>query len=258
MIFIIKRNFSQEELRMIKDLINEGKSIYFISKQFNVTHKVISRVLKENNISIKDGRKKHYFNENYFEKIDTAEKAYWLGFILADGYNNENRGVIAIDLNSIDEHHLEKFVDAIEGDYNMIKHKKHSITGNIMSSLTINSRKMSNDLVKLNIRQRKSCNEHIPSNLPKKYIRDFIRGIIDGDGHIEQRSFDIISSVEVLSFIQEYLHNECYTNISKICDHCNTHRIHVCKNRDIALKHLYYKNCISLDRKQEIVNTFYK
>jgi len=30
--------------------------------------------------------KKYQFNTRYFNKIDTPEKAYWLGFIAADGY----------------------------------------------------------------------------------------------------------------------------------------------------------------------------
>ena len=36
--------------------------------------------------SLSDSHKVYYLNENYFEKIDTEEKAYWLGFIYADGY----------------------------------------------------------------------------------------------------------------------------------------------------------------------------
>lgn len=33
-------------------------------------------------------------NENYFESIDTPEKAYILGFFYADGYNNQEIGVL--------------------------------------------------------------------------------------------------------------------------------------------------------------------
>lgn len=29
-------------------------------------------------------KKKYNFNEDYFEVIDTEEKAYWLGFLYAD------------------------------------------------------------------------------------------------------------------------------------------------------------------------------
>ena len=28
------------------------------------------------------------FNKNYFDKIDTTDKAYWIGFIWCDGYLN--------------------------------------------------------------------------------------------------------------------------------------------------------------------------
>lgn len=34
--------------------------------------------------------KKYELNENYFNVIDSHEKAYILGFIYADGYNRED------------------------------------------------------------------------------------------------------------------------------------------------------------------------
>ena len=34
---------------------------------------------------------KYTCDENYFEKIDTAEKAYWLGFMYTDGYIQNKR-----------------------------------------------------------------------------------------------------------------------------------------------------------------------
>ena len=42
-------------------------------------------------------RRKYNVNDSYFEKIDTEHKAYWLGFIYADGYiiKNEENNVSA-------------------------------------------------------------------------------------------------------------------------------------------------------------------
>ena len=34
---------------------------------------------------MRQGVRKHFFNENYFENIDTEEKYYWLGVVSADG-----------------------------------------------------------------------------------------------------------------------------------------------------------------------------
>lgn len=89
--------------------------------------------------------------------------------------------------------------------------------------------------------------------MPEKYIKDYIRGIVDGDGHIELSRMDICNSYEVLNKIQEYLIPICNITKGKIMNHCNTYRIYICKNIDLVLNHLYYKRCVALDRKKDIV-----
>lgn len=49
--------------------------------------------------------------------------------------------------------------------------------------LCITSQKIVNDLKKLGITYRKSLREKVP-DVPQQYLRDFIRGVIDGDGGI--------------------------------------------------------------------------
>ena len=86
-----KSNFTNEQIKDILERYNSGNSIYAISKLYNVTHKVINRIIIENNLIKRDGRKKHFYNQTIFNDIDSSEKAYWLGFILADGYINEKK-----------------------------------------------------------------------------------------------------------------------------------------------------------------------
>lgn len=50
------------------------------------------------------------YNRHIFDEINSSEKAYWLGFIIADGYLNEDKNMLRIKLGSIDKHHLEKFI----------------------------------------------------------------------------------------------------------------------------------------------------
>ena len=50
------------------------------------------------------------FNENIFDCIDTEEKAYWLGFIFADGSIRSNGSFIfELSLKGSDINHLHKF-----------------------------------------------------------------------------------------------------------------------------------------------------
>lgn len=63
-----------------------------------------------------DRTKRYVYNKYFFEVIDTEEKAYWLGFIYADGYHNEKYHSIKITLKTSDYEHLLKFNKAIDGN----------------------------------------------------------------------------------------------------------------------------------------------
>lgn len=181
-----KNNFTNEQMKDILELYNSGNSIYAISKLYNVTHKVINRIIIENNLIKRDGRKKHFYNQTIFNNIDSPEKAYWLGFILADGYINEKKAFMRIKLQECDKNHLDKFVKFIDGDKGMIKYETHNITYNKQYYVEVNGREFIKSLNNHNIRQGKSSKEHI-AKIPFEYRKDYIRGLFDGDGHIEEK-----------------------------------------------------------------------
>lgn len=247
-----KIEFNETQLKDIIERYKNGEAIMNIRKDYNVSHNAINRVLKENNVVIR-GNRKHFYNENVFKKIDTAEKAYWIGFITADGYINEDKNFMRIKLQEKDKTHLYKFMNFIGGDEGMIKYEFHNITGNKQWYIEVNGKSFIKSLVDLGIKQGKSSNEQWCDKIPEKYIKDYIRGIVDGDGHIEQNRIDICNSYEVLYNIQKYLIRECGITKGKIFDHSNTKRIYICKNSIFVLYHLYYENCVSLDRKYKTV-----
>ena len=41
------------------------------------------------------------YNRHIFDTIDSEDKAYWLGFIVADGYVNDNKHMLRIKLGDI-------------------------------------------------------------------------------------------------------------------------------------------------------------
>lgn len=223
--------FSEEEIQQIEKLyLEDKKSLVAIGKLFKVSSQTIGRLLDSRGVP-RNPNRKFLIKEDIFEKIDSAEKAYWLGFILADGYLLENRNRIAIKLGSLDgEAHLKKFIKFIGGPEEMLKTEHHNITGKLMYYVNINSVKMTKDLKDKKVSQRKSTKEEWCEDIPEDYIKDYIRGIIDGDGNINEHDFNICNSEEVLSQIKNYFLKKYDINPNiKILDHCNTKRIHFCK-----------------------------
>lgn len=134
---------------------------------------------------------KYYYNEDYFKKIDTSEKAYWLGFLYADGcitrfYRNEKLKSMSLELTLQDEdcEHLIKFRDALESNVPI----QHKIIKNKYKSdrIVINCTNMCRDLINLGCTPTKSLTLEFPNNniLPDEYLGDFIRGYFDGDGGV--------------------------------------------------------------------------
>lgn len=127
---------------------------------------------------------KRYIQDNsYFEKIDTERKAYWLGFLYADGCVSErskNNKVITIQLHPNDRYILEELLKDIKSDRPIYVNKKGYI------SISIGSTKMANDLIKLGCIPRKSLVLKFPTEniVPKYLMNHFIRGYMDGDGCI--------------------------------------------------------------------------
>lgn len=172
------------EKEIIINLYNKTNSAYKVAEQLGINVKTAYRLLKEYGISSvgTQGARKNYYDENYFETIDSSEKAYWLGFIYADGCvyegNNGNSYRLQINLKESDKPHLEKFQESIGSSY------KIGYNANTKSvSLKINSTKMCKDLINLGVIPRKSLVCTMP-NIPYNLKSHFVRGLFDGDGTI--------------------------------------------------------------------------
>ena len=83
-----KRKFNKianTEGLLYKKLYEQGYTVTEIGRQLNVSRHTVSKWLKANNVNIINYTKVPKFDETIFDVIDTEEKAYWLGFIYADG-----------------------------------------------------------------------------------------------------------------------------------------------------------------------------
>ena len=201
---------SKEE--MIK-LYNETQSTYTIAEKYGVSSQTVTRAMDIYGIERNGnkGNRKHNFNDRYFEVIDTEEKAYWLGFIMADGCVYKGTGEtyrLQINLKYDDIAHLNKFQKAIKSDYQVAVKE---VGGAKVAQLKVNSTKLCKDLIALGVTERKSLVCQMP-NLPYELIRHFIRGYFDGDGCISlsvndrlRKSVSIVGGELMLRSINEHL-----------------------------------------------------
>ena len=118
--------------------------------------------------------RKYKVNENYFENINSHEKAYILGFIYADGYNGEDTLELAQNIEREDV--LVHIKTALETDQEI----KYYVPNK--GTLNIYSKKICSDLVNLGAIRNKSLVLQFPTFLPEELMCSFILGYFDGDG----------------------------------------------------------------------------
>ena len=140
--------------------------------------------------------------ESVFENIDTEEKAYWLGFLTADGWisknDKNNAGVTGIELQYGDINHLKKFNKSIGGNYQITdrwkpcKISSHPDKKHHTCVIRIFSSTMYNSLVEKGFTKDKSYDCSIPL-LRQDLVRHYMRGYFDGDGcfTLTNKSFHI-------------------------------------------------------------------
>lgn len=117
------------------------------------------------------------FNVDYFENIDTEDKAYFLGFILADGHIRCKYHSLVIKIKNNDKEILNKFKNNINFEGELWYAPNNQL------QIIISSPKLIKDLSKYSIIPNKTNFVEFPE-IPKHLENHFMRGVFDGDGCI--------------------------------------------------------------------------
>lgn len=260
--------FSKEDEKFIIE--NYMKMTYTeIGKILGYTAKQINGKVRHLNLP----SKKRNINSYYFHNIDNPLKAYFLGFIYADGwvvYNkNASNYEFGMQLQSCDRYVLEKLNQEL-GNQNIITHSdpkiimindKEAHTGH-MDCLRVYSKQLVEDLIKQGVETNKSQKNIYPV-IQDEFFFDFLRGYIDGDGcyymdngqtymHITSASIDVL--IYLKDKLSTYnIETRLYTENKK------KHRL-MCINKiemNKLINHLYYEDGLFyLDRKYQRIKHF--
>lgn len=208
----------EDELSAIDDYINKKMPVTKIAAKYHKEPKFISNLLTSNGIKLEGStirNRKYKINQDFFEKIDTPEKAYCLGLIVADGWVHRNRLSLSLQegdkqilqdvLRAMDSEHPLYYIDYQSKDYNCFGgyHRQNQWR------FSISNAKICKDLEKYGVIQNKSLKTTYPDGVPDELFPHFLRGYFDGDGSIAKVAygFQLTGCEEFLKVIQEKIKN---------------------------------------------------
>ena len=241
--------YSEETIQKIIELHKSGKGVTEIGRLLKLDRSAISRHLKKRGYDTS----RNPLIKNIFHTIDTEEKAYWLGFLYADGYISKHNQ-IEVGLSLKDEEHLYKLKKFVNTNTDIIK-------DNHRCRLLFCSKEMTADLAALGCVNNKSLILTFPSEeqVPQYLLRHFLRGYVDGDGCLcyteKTKQFSITSTQQFLDGMLKrtgWDKEKCnyYTSGKAITWRCH---------KDVILQYLEYlynNSNIYLNRKYEKYKTF--
>lgn len=244
---------------IILEQYDNGLSISEIARANNTTNYLVRKFLTSNSREIRTNAfnsRRYNLDDSKFNAIDTEEKAYWLGFLYADGCVHDSSNDISLSLSVVDIGHLEKFRIFLSTDRPIRTYSKK--VGADYSKLIATSSQMKSALISLGCGINKTTILTFPE-IREDLIFHFIRGYFDGDGSItyvstqNEYKFRICGTYEFLSSVKNILNINNPLRQRWPDREINNWEIDIGGNIQVykKLKLLYENSTIYLDRKFE-------
>lgn len=259
-----------------------GALEYFIKKRRNADYNYLlylgnqcEPTIPSNQLFISP-RGKYQINQCYFDNIDNEWKAYWLGFLYADGWNTSSKNIMGLRLCEIDKEHIFRFKKSLQCDNKVYfdKPKQVEIYGKLSNScgsvsIMISNKHLTQRLSELGCIEHKTAVLQFPdfNIVPEYLMRHFIRGFFDGDGWVsvlKNTTAPSIGFVGMESFIiplSQYLISKLDLTPVKHSRKKNAKTIEIdwCSLVDVEriFNFLYNDSNIFLQRKFDLLNKFY-
>lgn len=274
----MKRLTDEEKTEIIAKYKTGNYTCNQLGREYGVKNGTISAMFKAMKIdvvfNISKFARKYSLNENFLDLIDTEEKAYFLGFMYADGCNHAKRNRFSISLQEEDSELLTKFSNLLDSNKPLhYTDRKTCVIKGIeylqkrQVSLWIISKSLTDRLSELGCTPNKTFTIQFPTDnqVPSHLIRHFIRGYFDGDGSFSYNvskkgwiriTVGLVGTVDFCEHIRDILSTKINVN-SKVYQkvkYTNTTRELQTGGRIQGYKllsWLYHDSTISLKRKYD-------
>ena len=199
-----------------EDYIGRNMSLPMLANKYHKGTTTIHRNFTKNGLKCRnhsEKSRKYKCNYNYFDEIDCEEKAYFLGFIYADGYVTGN--AFGIALASKDVEIINILLRCMDSTHEIKKYMNNGYGGTYKKTeyvrVIIRNEHLVNTLIQHGVLRKKSKILE-PPQIDNKFIRHFIRGYMDGDGSIYQcdNSYTVsfTGTKNMLKYIGDFIENQ--------------------------------------------------
>lgn len=183
----INLKYTESEVKNFGQYYKAGHSVKQVAEHFNIKYRDALHYLIYFGYYIPTRKQSNVQNmckvNDFFETIDTSDKAYYLGLLMSDGYINKTiyNKEVGLALKASDKYILDKLNNYVSPEKLVVKYR-NSYKWHVVSP------KMYDDLMQYGIVENKSHIDYSYPNIPKEFDKDFIRGYFDGDGCITIKS----------------------------------------------------------------------
>lgn len=244
-------------------LYNQGLIASKIANMLDCCKDTIYNVLKHFGISRRPRQlalRRYSLDLTFFKSINTESKAYWLGFVTADGGIVNSR--LTVNLARRDRVHLEKLRQSLKTDQ-PIKDRDSFRKGknSPASYLAISSKPLVDDLAFYGVVPRKSTREKY-YQCSGDLSRHYLRGLFDGDGCLGKTKFGyrltFCGSKEMVNAFAEHLIGKLNVVKQKMRKQKKLWYVYFGRKSDInkILNYLYADATLYLNRKHSQYNRF--
>lgn len=273
-----KIRLTKEEKSQLFEMYKTGKYTgKDLAKVFPISSASILALLKRHGYKItsqSELQRKYPIKEDFFDVINTQEKAYILGLFYADGCNQAQNNTLTLSLKESDKHILERITELIQpdkplklADLSYMRKKEGYENSKDQYKLFISNKHIHKRLIELGCVPAKTLIIKFPTEeqVPKHLQNHFIRGYFDGDGYVskgKQKEASIVGTNELLKEIQNILNRELNFRYTKLKYKKSTSKeiaawqvggIHQC----IKFREWLYKDSIiHLNRKKEVFDSY--
>lgn len=263
---------SPEREKWICDLYKEYQNKRKVCEIANVASETISELCKKYGLyeySNSEVNRKYSVNSHYFDEINTPNKAYCLGLLFSDGtITSLQKHIVRLSLQESDKSILEKILIDMESNHSLYFIDCNSKNTNHKNQyyFSINDKALCAGLYKHGMHANKSLTVEYPIDMPSKFDKDFIRGMLDGDGHISKCGHDVnivgtdMILQKIKQIVDDNLNINCY--VGNTGHHNNditkVFKVYGRKQANIFLSWLYDDAELFIERKYNMYISEYK